>query len=75
MLSGPSFRSTFVLRFHYQLVNLVCLSVDFFSSAFPGLYTLVCASPKISRNFLFVIILIFSTHFTINLFYLHNWKT
>ena len=43
---------------------------------FVALYCCVCSCPKISRNvFLFIITHIFITHFAINLFYLHNFKT
>ena len=42
---------------------------------FVALYSM-CSCPKISRNvFLFIITHIFSTHFAINLFCLHNLKT
>ena len=67
-------------RFQYHFVNLVWLSFDFFSFSwsfticfFVALYSCEFHCPKISRNA--TIIHIFSTHFAINLFYLHNLKT
>ena len=48
-------------------------------SAFWWLYTRVCSCPKLSKNIMkclsFITAHIFSTHFAINLFYLHNLKT
>ena len=48
-------------RFHYQLINLVWLSFDFFSFScsltfcfFVDLYSCVCSCPKISRNVSFI---------------------
>ena len=70
----------FGLRFHYQLINIVWLSFDFFLFRwslticfFVALYSCVCK--HIMKCLLFIIIHILSTHFAINLFYLHNLKT
>ena len=70
-------------RFQYQPINLVWLSFDFFSfswsltiSFFVVLWSCVCKYPKMSRDkYIFICIHIFSTHFAINLLYLHNLKT
>ena len=77
---GSFFQVSF--RFQYQLINLLWLSFDFFSFSwslricfFVALYSCVCSCPKISKCLLFIIIHIFSTHFAINLFCLHNLKT
>ena len=69
-------------RCQYQLINCVWLSFDFFSFSwslticfFVALYSFVCSFPKISRNFFIYNYSHFSTHFSVNLFYLHNLKT
>ena len=69
-------------RCQYQLINCVWLSFDFFSFSwslticfFVALYSFVCSFPKISRNFFIYNYSHFSTHFSINSFYLHNLKT
>ena len=67
-------------RFQYQLINIVCLSFNFFSFSwsltlcfFGGFIPLsVQLSKNVTKCLLFIIIHIFSTHFAINLFYLHN---
>ena len=66
--------------FHYQLINLACFSLDFFSFSwslticfFVALYSCVWSCPKISRNVFHLYI--FGTYFAISLFYLHNLKT
>ena len=68
-------------RFQYQLINVTWLSFYFFSfnwsltiCFFVALYSCVCSFPKYIRKCL-VIVHIFSNHFAINLFYLHNLKT
>ena len=70
------------VRFQYQFINLARLSFDLFSFSwslticfFVALYFCVCSCPKVLKCPLFIIIHIFSTHFAINLFYLHNLKT
>ena len=79
MLPGPSFRSAFVFS-----INLLILSgfpltsfhlAEASLSAFLWLYTLVCAVGQKYYEMSFIIVHIFSTHFAINLFYLHNLKT
>ena len=68
--------------FQYQLSNLVWLSFDFFSFSWSlticlfVAFLLLCVqlSKNSSKCLLFIIIHIFSTHFAINLFYLHNLK-
>ena len=69
-------------RFQYQFINLARLSLDLFSFSwslticfFVALYSCVCSCPKVLKCPLFIIIHIFSTHFAMNLFYLHNLKT
>ena len=70
------------VRFQYQFINLARLSFDLFSFSwslticfFVALYSCVCSCPKVLKCPLFIIIHIFSTHFAMNLFYLHNLKT
>ena len=79
VIQGWLFRSFLQVsfRFQYQFINLVLLSFDLSSFRwshticfFVPLYSCVCSCPKISL--LFIIIHIFSTHFVVNLFYLHN---
>ena len=67
--------------FQYQHIRLVWLSFYFFSFSWRLViflvvsYSYVCSFPKIWNMFyIFIIIHIFSTHFAINLFYLHNLK-
>ena len=67
-------------RFQYQFINLVWLFFDFFSFSLTlcfCYFILLCVqlSKNILKGLLFVTVLIFSTHFVINLFYLHNLKT
>ena len=79
MLSGSSFRLAFVLSINSLI--LFGFPLTFFHLAeaslydLPWFYTLVSAVLKnITKCLLFIIIHIFSTHFAINLFYLHNLK-
>ena len=74
-------------RFQYQIINLVWLSFDFFSFTWnlticffvdfcSCTLVLLCSFPQISSKCLLLIIIhIFSTHFAINLFNLHDFKT
>ena len=69
-------------RFQFQLINLVWLSFDFFSFSwslticfFVALYSCVCSCPKYHKMSFIYIIHIFSTLFTINLFYSCNLET
>ena len=75
-------------RFHYQPINLVWLSFDFFSfswsftiiSPSSWFYTLVYTVVQKYQEMLFIynysqFYYFFSTHFAINLFYLHNLET
>ena len=71
-----AFRSAFV----FSINPLVWISFDFFSFSwslcfFVALYLCVQLSKNITKWLLFIIIHIFSIHFAINLFYLHNLKT
>ena len=76
MLSGPSFRSAFVFGINSLILSGFPLtSFDLAEAslyAFSWLHTLVWA---IMKCLSYIIIHIFSTHFAINLFYLHNFKT
>ena len=67
--------------FQYQLINFAWLSFDFFFIylkphylLFRG-FILLCVLSKNMKCLLFIIINIFSIHFAMNLFYLHNLKT
>ena len=69
-------------RCQYHLINLFRLSFDFFSFSWSVIicffvaYTLVCAIVQKYHEISFIYIYShFSTHFVINLFYLHNLKT
>ena len=80
MLSGPSFRSAFVFSINslifsgFPLISFRLAEASL--SALLWLYTLVCAAVQnITKCLLFIIIHIFSTHFAMNLFYLHNLET
>ena len=73
--------------FQYQIINLVWLSFDFFSFTWnlticffvefcSCTLVLLCSFPQLSSKCLWLIIIhIFSTHFAINLFNLHDFKT
>ena len=83
MLSGPSFRSAFVLSINSLILSGFPLTsfhlVETSLSAFSWLYTLVLVCVQLSKNItkyhLFIIIHIFNTYFAVNLFYLHTLKT
>ena len=70
-------------RSQYQLINLVCFSFDFFLFSWSLTICFLCGftflrvqlSKNITKYLLFTIIHIFSIHFPISLFYLHNLKT
>ena len=73
MLSGPSFSSAFAFSVN-PLTSLHLAEASL--SAFSWFYTFVCAVFQKDHKMSFVIIIhIFSTHFAINLFYMHNLKT
>ena len=76
MLSGPPFRSVFVFSFNSLILSGFPLTsfhlAEASLSAFSWLYTLVCAN--LTKCLLFIIVHIFSIHFAINLYYLHNLK-
>ena len=78
MLPGPSFRSAFVFSINslilagFPLTSFHLAEVS--QSAFRWLYTLACAVTQKYYKMSFMVILIFSTHFAINLFCLHNLK-
>ena len=80
MLSGPSFRSTFAV----SIISLIFFGFPLTSfhlaeaslSVFLVAYTLVCAIVQKYHEISFIYSYShFSTHFVINLFYLHNLKT
>ena len=73
MLSGPSFRLPFV--FSINSLILSGFSLTFFHLAESSLSAFSCFSKNIMKCLLFIIIHIFSTHFVISLFHLHNLKT
>ena len=80
MLSGPTFRSAFVFTINSLALSGFPLTsyhlAEAWLSAFSWLCTLVLQlSENITKCLLFIIIHIFSIHFAINLFYLHNLKT
>ena len=70
-------------HFQCQLINLIWLSFDFLSFSwslticfFVSLYFCVCSCPNnITECLLFITSCIFSSHFAINLFHLHNLST
>ena len=76
MLSGPPFRSVFVFSFNSLILSGFLLNsfhlAEASLSVFSWLYTLVCAN--LTKCLLFIIVHIFSIHFAINLYYLHNLK-
>ena len=73
MLSGPSFSSAFAFSVN-SLTSLQLAEASL--SAFSWLYIFVCAVFQKDHKMSFVIIIhIFSTHFAINMFYMHNLKT
>ena len=77
MLSSPSFRSAYLFSIKLLIFSdfpLTSFHLDETSfSIFLWLYTLVCAVvQKYHEMSLIYTIHIFSTHFAINLFYLHN---
>ena len=76
MLSGPPFRSVFVFSFNSLILSGFPLNsfhlAEASLSVFSWLYTLVCAN--LTKCLLFIIVHIFSIHFAINLYYLHNLK-
>ena len=80
MLSGPSFRSAFIFSFISLIFSSFPLTSLHLAEAsnllFCG-FTLLCVqmSKNITKCLLPIIVHIFSTHFAINLFYLHNLKT
>ena len=75
MLSGRSFRSTFVFSISSLILSGFPLTsfnlTEASPSAFSWFYTLVCVqvSKNIKKCLLFIITHIFSTHFAINLFF------
>ena len=80
MLSGPSFRSTFVfsinslILYDFPLTSFHLAETSLSSSSW--LYILVCAVVQKYHEISFIYNYShFSTHFAINLFYLHNLKT
>ena len=81
MLSGPSFRSAFVFSISPLILSDFPLT-SFHLAEASLLYLLlrgfillrVQLSKNIKKCLLFIIIHIFSTHFAINLFYLHYLK-
>ena len=80
MLSGPSFRSPLVFSVNSLILSDFPLTsfhlAEASLSAFLWLFTFECAvSKNITKCLLSIVIHIFSTHFAINLFYLHNMKT
>ena len=84
ILSGFSFRSVYVFSINSLILSgfpLIFYLAEASFSTFLWLYTLawmllrVQLSKNITKCFLFVIVHIFSTHFAINQFYLHNLKT
>ena len=80
MLSGSSFSSAFVFSFNSLILSgfpLTSIHLAAASqSAFLWLYTLsVQLFKNITKCLLFMIMHIFSAHFAIDLFYLHNMKT
>ena len=82
MLSDPSFRSAFVFSVN-SLILPGCRLTSFYLaeaslSGFPRFMLLrVQLFENITKCLLFIIIIIqiFSTHFAVNLFYLHSLKT
>ena len=76
----PSFRSAFIFSFISLIFSSFPLTSLHLAEAsnllFCG-FTLLCVqlSKNITKCLLFIIVHIFSTHFAINLFYLHNLKT
>ena len=82
MLSGPSFRSAFVFNINplilsgFPLTSFHLAEASLLYLLLRG-FTFLCVqlSENIKECLLFIIIHIFSTHFAINLFYLHNLKT
>ena len=79
MLSGPSFRLVFIFSIDSSILyRFPSHLAEASQSAFLWLYTLECAvqlSENNTKFVLFIIIHILSTHFAINLFYLHNMRT
>ena len=80
MLSGPSFRSPLVFSIKSLILSDFPLTsfhlAEASLSAFLWLFTFECAvSKNITKCLLSIVVHIFSTHFAINLFYLHNMKT
>ena len=75
MLSGSSFRLAFVLSISLILFGFPLIFFHLAEASLydlPWFYTLVSVVVKnITKCFLFIIIHIFSTHFAIDLFYLH----
>ena len=62
--------------FQYQLINLAWLSFYFFLFSWSlTIYFFVQLHKSITKCLLFIIIHIFSTHFGISHFFLHNFKT
>ena len=80
MLSGPFFMSPFLFNINSLILPGFPLNsfhlAEALLSAFRG-FMLLCVqlSKNITKCLLFIFIRIFSTHFAINLFYLHNLKT
>ena len=79
MLSGPSFTPAFAFSINSLILSVFLLTSFHLAEAslspFSWLYTLVCAVVQKYHEMSFVYIIhIFSTHFTINLFYFHNLK-
>ena len=77
MLSGTSFRSAFVFSINSLILPgfpLTCFHLaEPHYLLFRGfILWIVQLSKNITKFLLFIIIHIFSTHFAINLFYLHN---
>ena len=65
-------------RFQYQLINLVWLSIDVFPFSWNLTICFFCGLMKLSKSItkwlLYINIQIFSTHFSINRFNLHDLK-
>ena len=79
MLSGPSFTPAFVFSINSLILSVFLLTSFHLAEAslspFSWLYTLVCAVVQKYHEMSFIYIIhIFITHFTINLFYLHDLK-
>ena len=80
MLSRPSFRQAFLFTINSLILSGFPLTsfplVEASLSAFSWFYTLACAVVHKYHEILwFIIIHILSTHFAINLFFLHNLKS